>query len=260
VRRYAIFEIDDLLGALDRDGYACIAAALPPERCECARAKIDALEPLHWDEARGRHGIDRRLDRYLNVFNRDPFWLQFLDRPGIVDLAEAALGPDCHVIGETAWRCHPGFAGEPLHVDYAPLISPAGAGGDNVRIPMFIVTVHFYLNDVTPELAPTQIVPGSHRAGRPPRGDEHDWHGCAPQIVLANAGDALSFRSDVWHAGSDNRSAHDARYLLQVHYGRREMAQHFSPYLDWRFDPRVLAAATPRQRRLLGEHDPGPYD
>jgi hypothetical protein len=50
------------------------------------------------------------------------------------------------------------------------------------------------------------------------------------------------------------------RYILQVHYGRREMAQHFSPFMDWRFDAAVLRAASKRQRRLLGEHEPGAYD
>jgi hypothetical protein len=38
------------------------------------------------------------------------------------------------------------------------------------------------------------------------------------------------------------------------------MAQHFSPFLEWRFNPAVLAAATMRQRRLLGGHPPGAYD
>ena len=257
MRHYAVFETDALLDALELDGYACIASALTPEQRQGAKARIDALEPLHWDEVHGRGGADRRLDRYLNVFNRDPYWLQFLDRPGLIDLAEAALGPDCHIIGETAWRSHPGFVGEPLHVDYAP---PCGAFADDVRIPVFLLTVHYYLNEVTPALAPTRVVAGSHRAGRSPRANETAWESREAQPVLAAAGDALVFRSDLWHAGSDNRSASDMRYLLQVHYGRREMAQHFSPYLEWRFDPRVLAAASKRQRRLLGDHEPGPYD
>jgi hypothetical protein len=70
----------------------------------------------------------------------------------------------------------------------------------------------------------------------------------------------LFFRSDLWHSGSDNRTPNEIRYLLQVHYGRREMAQHFAPYLTWRFNPDVLAAATRRQRRLLGDHSAGAYD
>lgn len=67
-------------------------------------------------------------------------------------------------------------------------------------------------------------------------------------------------RSDVWHSGGANRSAERVRDMLQVHYGRRMVAQKFSPYLTWRFNPEVLAAATPRQRRLLGEHEESVYD
>ena len=258
MRRHAVYETDALLHALDVDGCACIANALTPEQCDEAIRRIDALEPLHWDETHAA-GV-RRLDRYLNVFNRDPFWLQFLDRPGVIELAEAALGRDCHIIGETAWRSHPGFAGEPLHVDYQPLRWPEGALAEDVRVPMFIVTAHFYLNEVSADLAPTRVVPGSHRAGREPLPDELGWGGRDAQPVLALPGDALVFRSDLWHGGSDNRTAAGVRHLLQVHYGRREMAAHFSPYLDWRFDSHVLAAATGRQRRLLGDHEPGPYD
>jgi len=68
------------------------------------------------------------------------------------------------------------------------------------------------------------------------------------------------FRSELWHAGSDNRSAERSRYMLQVHYGRRMVAQKFSPYLRFQFNPAVLAAATPRQRRLLGDHAEAEYD
>jgi hypothetical protein len=257
MRRHAVYETDALLRALDVDGCACIANALTPQQCAEAVPRIDALEPLPWDETKE---AGRGLDRYLNVFNRDAYWLQFLDRPGVVELAEAALGTDCHVVGETGWRSHPGFRGEPLHVDYAPLQWPEDALPETVRVPAFILTVHFYLNDVGADLAPTRLVPGSHRAGRPPAPRESGWRGRDALPVLAAAGDALVFRSDLWHAGSDNRTASDVRYLLQVHYGRRETAQHFSPYLDWRFDPGVLEAATKRQRRLMGDHDPGPYD
>ena len=263
MRRYAVYETEAMLAALDADGFAFIAGAVSPAACGVARERIDALEPLHWDEAHGRSDFGaahRHLDRYLNVFNRDAYWLQYLDRPGVIELAEAALGTDCHVIGQTAWRSHPGFVGDALHADYLPMTWPDGAVPEALRVPPFIVTVHFYLNDVDADLAATRIVPGSHRAARAPRPHEREWGQRQSQIVLARAGDALVFRSDVWHAGGDNRSADRVRYLLQVHYGRREMAQHFSPYLEWRFERAVLESASKRQRRLLGDHEPGAYD
>lgn len=263
IGRYAVYETDAVLAALEEEGAAIVNEALPPSKCGEVREKIDALTPLHWDEVHDdprRVSTGRCLDRYLCVFNRDAYWLQFLDRPGVIDIVGAALGRDCHVIGETAWRSHPGFKGEPLHADFLPLTWPEGAGTGEFRVPPFILTVHFYLNDVSPDLAPTRIVPGSHRAGRGPAGSEEDWRGRAAEVVLARAGDCLVFRSDVWHAGSDNRTREGIRYLLQVHYGRREMAQHFSPFIDWRVNPVVIAAASARQRRLLGDHEPGAYD
>ena len=47
-----------------------------------------------------------------------------------------------------------------------------------VRIPVYISTAHFYLDDMTEELGPTRFVPGSHRAGRPPNGDT-GWQAAA---------------------------------------------------------------------------------
>ena len=258
LRRFAIHDIEGMTGALEADGFALAAAALTPELVEQGRAMIDALQPVHWDEVHENGG--RCMDRYLCVFNRDPFWLEFLDRPGIIDAAEATLGRDCHVIAQTAWRSLPGFRGDPLHVDYLPITSTRATAAEAERVPTFILTAHFYLCDVTSDLAPTCVLPGSHRACRAPRADDREWNGHETVPVLARAGECLLFRSDVWHSGSANRNTSAIRYLLQVQYGRREMAQHFSPYLEWRFNPAVIAAATKRQKRLLGDHEPGAYD
>jgi hypothetical protein len=253
VRACAVYETDAMAVAMDEAGCVRLRGALPDTLTARARDAIDALTPRHWDETGS-------MDRYKNVFNRDPFWLAFLDRPGLIELAESLLGADCHVIGQTAWRTHPGYRAEPLHADYVPFEAPPAAYAAGLRVAPFIVTVQFYLCGVPPELGPTRVIPGSHRAGRAPSAGETAWNGREPIGVPLDAGDALVFRSELWHHGGDNLSADGVRYVLQVHYSRREMAAHFSPYLDWRFDAAVLATATARQRRLLGDHEPGPYD
>lgn len=245
--------VRSMLEAMRSDGFVLIKGVLTPHEVEAAREKIDGLEPMHWD-------FTGLTDHYKNVFNRDPFWLSFLDREGVIDLAEAALGSDCHIIGETAWRSHPGHRGVELHLDYLPMQWPEPGVPDGMHVPMFLCTAHYYLSPQPDELCPTHVIPGSHRAGREPRPSELHWRGRSPQPVLCDAGDVLFFRSDLWHSGSHNRAADQVRYLLQVHYGRREMAQHFAPYLEWRFNPDVLAACNARQLRLLGDHLPGPYD
>lgn len=242
------------LEALHREGFVLLPGVLDGPRIVALRDAIDRLKPQHWDYS----GL---LDHYKCVFNRDPLWLPFLDLPGVIELAEAALGSDCHIIGQTAWRCHPGFIGLEPHLDYLAMELPQSVLADSgFTLPMQICTVQIYLDDIDANLCPTLVIPGSHRAGRAPAKGENHWRGRPAQPVLCCAGDALMFRSELWHAGSSNLTADRTRYLLQVHYGRRMVAQKFSPYLHWQFNPQVLAAATPRQRRLLGEHEEAEYD
>jgi ectoine hydroxylase-related dioxygenase (phytanoyl-CoA dioxygenase family) len=242
------------LQELHQQGFALLPQVLDAAQIAELRTAIDTLQPQHWDYT----GL---VDQYKCVFNRDPLWLPYLDLPGVIELAEAALGADCHVIGQTAWRCHPGFIGADLHSDYLAMQLPSSLLDDPAfELPMQICTAQLYLSDIDEDLCPTLVIPGSHRAGRPPAEGEQDWRGQAAQAVLCHAGDALVLRSELWHAGSRNRSADRSRYLLQVHYGRRMVAQKFSPYLQWRFNPQVLAACTPRQRRLLGDHEEAEYD
>ena len=158
---YKFNEIDRMAKAMEEDGFALIPDVLTPSEVEAARQKIDELQPLQWDFT----GV---TDHYKNVFNRDPFWLSFLDRPGVIDLAEATLGDNCHIIGETAWRSYPGHRGVGIHLDYLPMEWPESGIPESVQVPIFLSTAHFYLSPQYEDLCPTWVIPGSHRAGRRP--------------------------------------------------------------------------------------------
>ncbi|AOE87567.1 phytanoyl-CoA dioxygenase family protein [Pseudomonas sp. TCU-HL1] len=245
----------DHLRALHEQGFTLLPGVLDAPAIATLRSLMDPLQPIHWDYT----GLVD--DHFKCVFNRGPEWLPYLDLPGVIELAEAALGEDCHVIGQTAWRCHPGFVGADLHLDYLALELPESLLADPAfSLPMQICTAHLYLDDIDADLCPTLVIPGSHRSGRKPRPGESDWRGKVPEAVLCRAGDVLMFRSELWHAGSRNRTTERSRYLLQMHYGRRMVAQKFSPYLRFHFNPDVVAACTPRQRRLLGDHEAAEYD
>ncbi|QHG64882.1 phytanoyl-CoA dioxygenase family protein [Pseudomonas putida] len=246
--------IDGQLQQLHEQGYVWLTGVLDPLRIALLRCAIDDLQPIHWDY----QGL---LEHYKCVFNRNPLWLPFLDLPPVIELAEAALGKDCHVIGQTAWRSHPGYPGMALHLDHLPMALPAWLRErSDFSLPAQILTAQLYLSDIDLDIGPTWIVPGSHRAARPPQPGEQRWQGREAQPMLCRAGDVLVFRSDVWHSGGANCSNTRQRDMLQVHYGRRMVAQKFSPYLSWQFNPQVLEQATPRQRRLLGEHEEAEYD
>ena len=143
-----------------------------------------------------------------------------------------------------------------IHVDYLPVSLPESIHNDPaVRVPIFTSTAHFYLNDMRTELGPTTVIPGSHKAGRPPS-DESTWHGVVPQAVLVRAGDVCLFRGDLWHGAGMNSCETERRYMVQVHYGSQVIGKGYPAMrYDTLWNSDVLAQATPRQRQLLGGQD-----
>ena len=259
--RQTLHDLEDTPGmarALHEDGFALIPGVLSPEEVASLRAGIDRLEPFGFDS-----GPPSVSEHYKCVFNRDRGFLSYLDRPGVVDLAEATMGNECHIIGQTAWKSHPGHNGWAPHTDRVFVQMPEDMALDSrFELPIYLCTAHFYLDDLTLDLAPTWVIPGSHRSGQAlvwGRDANPSWQGRELEPVLCKAGDVLFFRSEIWHTGSKNTSE-QTRYLLQVHYAHRWIAQQFSPYMQFQFNPEILAIANPRQRRLLGDHKQGAYD
>ncbi|MCZ6677527.1 MAG: phytanoyl-CoA dioxygenase family protein [Candidatus Poribacteria bacterium] len=259
----AYSDLESQVEALERDGYVYFPNVLNAEEVAELRATMDRLEPI--EESLDRHSTPENGGSFLNKvinnsFNRDTLFLQYLDRPGLIDVVEAVHGEDCHCIGMQSWLTGPGRPDQRLHTDWLPISLPEDVATDpRVKIPIFITTAHYYLDDLYEALGPTKFVPGSHRSGRSPAEDTQ-WNGAKEQSILCNAGDVVLFRSEVWHRGSANRSD-QTRYLLQVHYAKRMITQKFPPYLNrFQFDASILAQLTPRQRRLLGDHRPSNYD
>lgn len=254
--------LDEQVQAVRNDGYAYFPQILDADTVAQLREMMDRLDPVpeYFDRVQRPGEGDFPTKVLNNAFNRDPLLLEYLDRAGVIEVVEALHGDDAHIIGMTIWLTGPGRPQQALHADWQPLSLPADVMQDErVQIPVFISTMHYYLDDITEELGPTMFVPGSHRAGRRPDGDT-TFNGRSEQGIFCNAGDGLLFRSEVWHRGTANTSD-KTRYLLQVHYAQRMITQKFPPYPHgFRFDPDILAQATPRQRRLLGDHRKGAYD
>lgn len=256
---YALGDTAGQLQGLKDDGFALIPGVLSPEEVAETRAEIDRLQAFGFD--RNDVGV---ASHFKCVFNRSPYWLRYLDYPNIIDLAEASMGANCHIIGMSAWRSWPGKGGGGIHSDHVFFEADEELlTSGKLEIPIMLCTAHFYLNDIHIDLCPTWALPGSHKSGRWAQSETEEnrrhWNGREIEPVLLKAGDVLFFRSEVWHSGSANTSD-DTRYLLQVHYGNRMVAQKFSPYLDFRFNHEVVSQATDRQRRILGGHRQSAYD
>ncbi len=257
-----LWDTAGLAESVHEDGFALIPGVLSASEVGEAKEALDRLQPF---------GLDGSSWSELNhhfkcVFNRDRLWLSYADRPGIIELAESLMGSQCHIIGMTAWKSGPGYDGWRVHVDrvFVPLpesvfaVSGALEEDRAFQLPVLICTAHFYLSDVTEDLCPTYIIPGSHKSGRKPDRTEETWNNRPIEPVLCKAGDVLFFRSEIWHSGGRNTTTNRTRYMLQVHYSHRDIAQKFSPW-PWQFNPEIMATATERQLRLLGKHPESNY-
>jgi hypothetical protein len=191
----------------------------------------------------------------------------------LLDVVEPLLGEDCHVIANTAWRNaanrrhHHG--GGSWHVDAGPHVPrPAGVPWDDrIPYPVFAVGVHVMLDDCPVECGPTGFIPGSHRSGRHPpldRLDDDDLtcDGIGVEAVAAKAGDVVLFSSDVWHRRMPSGDGDTGRFFVQIHYGRRDIAQRLRTTADVNHlsEETISRATDRRERTALGLHDPFFYD
>ena len=128
-------DVESRVEALRRDGYVYFPGVLNADEIGELRAAMDRLEARK--ESFDRDGADGGYqEKHIKcVFNRDAHFLQFLDRPGVFEVARETLTSragrrpiECHIIGMTGWVTGPGRPDQDLHVDWLPFPAPGGRG------------------------------------------------------------------------------------------------------------------------------------
>lgn len=259
---------------LEEQGYVVLKQVFSAE--ETARLHKGASRVF--DEFRADGRSSRRSAEEDDMFryemlNRSSICQTAIGKPAIIEVIEPLLGDNCHVIANTAWRNVAGFdaqhGGGGWHIDSGPHVPlPEGVTWpDDIPHPVFAIGVHIYLEDCGIADGPTGVIPRSHLSGRfPPferyKDDELTWNGQAAIPLLAEAGDVALFVSDVWHRRLPTRQGDTGRFFLQVHYGRRDIAQRLQPtsLANQLSDESIARASTPREQSLIGLHPNGFYD
>ncbi len=128
-----------------------------------------------------------------------------------------------------------------------------------------LVNISWLLTDYDgPEDGPTVLVPGSHRYGRMPRGDESEWWldgaPIEPISLTGKAGSLAIWHGSLWH-GSRPRSTEGMRITLPTIYGRSYM----QPIHTWteavaEGDNQKLVEKYPELVDVLGLWHPYPTD
>ena len=256
---------------LERDGYTLLRGALTTEQTDALRNDMDVLFAEPDTELRRANDADEY--RYA-ALNRSAQAQRVVGSRTILDVIEPLLGEDCHVIANTAWRNPAGrevtHGGGGWHCDAGPHIPrPADvAWPADVPYPVFVVAVHVLLSPMPIESGPTGVIPRSHRSGQAPPQDRRNdvdltCNGVGVVPLVAETGDIQLFVSDIWHRRMPTLAGDPGRDFLQIHYGRRDIAQrlrttdrvnHLTP------DAIERAGEDPRARTVIGLHEPLFYD
>ena len=201
------------------------------------------------------------------MFEHGEAFEQLVDHPAIIDLIEEILGRDCHLIANSALRTGADETISMWHADECIRFPrPADVPLDpRIPMPCFVINLNYYLCDVDDDLGPTEFVPGSHRAGRPPTASDRDangnpiYEGRTAVNTPGRSGTAVLWNDQTWHRGGINKTPDRIRWVQQAPYARRFIAQRFYPFINYRLPEGVLERANPRRKRLLGLHAPGAF-
>lgn len=260
---------------LEEQGYTLLREVLSPAAVDALSDEIATVYDNTPPDNRLAAVRDPEEDedfRY-EMFNRSATAQKTIAHPLILETIEPLLGEDCHVIANTCWRNPPrethSHGGGNWHIDAGPHIprAPGVAWDERIAYPIFVIAAHVYLKDCPLACGPTGVIPGSHKSGQPPPFDRYDdvgltWQGQGVVPVICQAGDVAMFVSDVWHRRLPTQAGDQGRLFLQVHYGRRDIAQRLRPTA---VSNQVSAEAearidSDRMRTLLGLHRPLFYD
>ena len=244
------------------DGCAYLGPILSENEVSVLR---DAMKRKWHDEAirEDEAGDHIRRNSMMRMFEYDRSFRDLIVHEPFPTIAEAILGDDCHLMSQNALYNEPGVGGG-WHLDDVcqyPLPDDADGHDADCPPPCTVLQIFTPLTDVdTEDLAPTQVVPGSHLAGRkPPSGEDNPtFRDRGPVSILAKAGDAYCFNNQVWHRGPVN-TTDEPRLLAGATYSRRILAQRFYPFIDYQMPEHVWDGAGPRLQRFLGRHEKGAY-
>jgi hypothetical protein len=211
---------DDEVIAFIIRGYHLVHADLPPGFNEAIYAELGEIQENPGDA----------------ILDRVPKLQQVYDHPKVRGALVSLLGPDVRMNGHR--HCHvnpPGTRSQSWHQD----------GTNQRHHQLKTVLAMYYPQDVTPDLGPTVILPGTHFRNAP-TDRMATYANFREQVVLTvPAGTVAITHYDIWHAASANRGDR-TRYMLKFLFSRA--SDPVAP--SWNHDPESAAVV---QRRFTFE-------
>jgi hypothetical protein len=158
----------------------------------------------------------------LELLDKAPALREVFDHPMITGATQSLLGSDYFVFGRFCHAMAPGTGGAYWHQD------DVNIRHCQLRRLMFL----YYPQDVTADMGPTYVVPGTHLYNTP-SDSMQNYGNIRGQVALTvPAGTVVITHYDLWHSASRNKSA-KMRYLVKYYVNRR----HEPTGPTWNHDP-----------------------
>ncbi len=233
------FDINEIVGTVERDGVAIIRGAIPPDLLQRIRDRVDHLNRAERESGIGFIESEGANQRVFNLVNKGEIFEEIVQEPAVMQIMTQLLGGDFILSGFSSNTTGPG--GEPmlLHSDSGYVPPPH---------PEYLLSANaiWMLDDFTRENGGTEYVPGSHRQRCNP--DPRREYTCVP--ILAPAGSIAILHGYTWHRTGANVTHNGHRRALFAYYVRPFLRVQENHLVSVREE--VWHRASPTLRRLLG--------
>jgi len=207
-RDWSVLTLGERIRQIEVEGYLLLPALLTSEHVahlKTETAKLDTQPTDYSIHQRGCPGI-QFIGGVITELAAHPPTLTFL---------RELFGDEVIVMAYGYARSEPGHPGISLHTDGQPYGSEIF--GHEGSVPT-MVRVLYYLDDLTPEVAPFRVVPRSHLSMHAD-GNPYKRYACHPEevMVTAKTGSAVLINHKVFHGNFPN-TGDWAREMLAIAY------------------------------------------
>ena len=184
--------VDDVVGEMERDGFAIVEGMLSAKEAAAIRTEITEILKATPTGRNDFEGFSTR--RIYNVFGKTRSFDRLATHPLVLGLLDSVLGPSYQLSAPTGIEIGPGEKAQNLHTDDGvyPLPRPHGE---------VVVNTMWALDDFTEANGATRLVPGSHRWV-----DERPDDSTPVMRAEMPAGSMLAYRGSLYHGGGANQT------------------------------------------------------
>jgi hypothetical protein len=208
-------DVEELVAAIYRDGVVSLPGIFPPAWADTLREDFEAAFAFARSYPRGT--VDRGPQRYYFAVHPERIrgFVDLVSHPVITELCAQFLGPDYLVLELGFDVPLPGAKDQPWHRDF-PTPAETATRGRLTSLAFNLTTV-----DVTPELAPFEIAPGTQfddgeqfEHGMFPRPEHCGRYQRRASRRYPRRGDASARTGLTVHRGTENHSDRSRAVLI----------------------------------------------